>query len=308
MLLRSNSSAGSLLLLPELDFDRQDFLDEDEDGDEIWSNAGEQFASSLVSEIVALSKAIASDSERTVEPEWATSEEFALAAEISLRKKLLIAEADLEKAQKAKEEIAIQLNEAGQIRRLLFEKGKPLEGAIICALKILGFDAAQYQNDASEFDAIFESPEGRLLGEAEGKDNKVINIEKLRQLSLNIHEDLQRDEVTVPAKGILFGNGYRLVEPQSRAPQFTDKCVTAAVATLVGLVRTDQLYSVAKYLSDGFDESYARKCRTAMVNGVGLIDLPAIPIDDCVQVTTDVVETDGEPIKTTDERLKNHAN
>jgi hypothetical protein len=56
---------------------------------------------------------------------------------------------------------------------------------------------------------VFESEEGRLIGEAEGKDNKAINVDKLRQLSMNIHEDIQREEVTTPAKGVLFGNGYR---------------------------------------------------------------------------------------------------
>jgi hypothetical protein len=47
---------------------------------------------------------------------------------------------------------------------------------------------------------VFESEEGRLIGEAEGKDNKAINVDKLRQLSMNIHEDIQREEVTTPAK------------------------------------------------------------------------------------------------------------
>lgn len=295
MIVESRSSAGALFLLPELDFERADFFSKDEDEEEICSEAGERFSSSLISEVVALSKAIASGSERTAEPNWATSEKFALATELDLSEKLLVAEADVEKAQRAKDEIVVQLSEAGQLRRLLFETGKALEASIISALKILGFCASQYQDGRSEFDAIFESSEGRLLGEAEGKDNKAVNIDKLRQLSMNIHEDLQRDEVTAPAKGILFGNGYRLTEPKSRPQQFTDKCIASAVATSVGLLCTDQLYEAVKYLSDVTDETYARACRMAMINGVGLVDLPAPPASDNVQVSADIiVSNDGE--------------
>ncbi len=289
------SSAGALFLLPELDFSQEEFFSEDDDEDEIWSAAGKQFASSLVGEIVAISKAVTSGSERTVEPTWATSEIFALPAEISLRKKLLIAEAEVERAQAAKDEIVGQLNEAGQLRGLLFENGKALEASIISALHILGFSAAQYQDDKSEFDAVFECQEGRLLGEAEGKDNKAVNIEKLRQLSMNIHEDLQREEVQTAAKGILFGNGYRLTEPKDRPQQFTDKCINSAATMSIGLVRTDQLYSAARYLSAGYDEDYAHACRSAMINGVGLIDLPVRADDNNRQALADVVSTNVVP-------------
>ena len=153
-------------------------------------------------------------------PEWAADSQYALAAEIELRQQLLMVETELEKAQRAKDELATRLDDAGQLRALLFEKGKPLEAAIITALIILGFKARPYEDGKSEFDALFESAEGRLLGEAEGKDTKAVNIDKLRQLATNIHEDLQREEVTQPAKGILFGNGYRLTKPAELEAHF----------------------------------------------------------------------------------------
>lgn len=100
----------------------------------------------------------------------------------ALRVQLLEAERDVEKAQKNKERIAEELRSAGAIRALLYEKGKPLEHAIIEALRLLGFTAASFKESDSEFDVVFESGEGRLIGEAEGKDNKAVNIDKLRQL------------------------------------------------------------------------------------------------------------------------------
>jgi hypothetical protein len=75
---------------------------------------------------------------------------------------------------------------------------------------------------------VFESSEGRLLGEAEGKDTKPINMGNLRQLQMNVLEDLEREEVELPAKVVLPGNGFRLVELSERPEQFTIKCQTAS--------------------------------------------------------------------------------
>lgn len=278
LFLKGKVSAGALLLLPDMDFIAEEFFAEDEEEGEVWSSAGEQFSASLIGEIVALSKAIASDGEKTPQPEWASADEFALAPEIELRQHLLQAETELEKAQRAKEELSRQLEDAGQLRALLFEKGKPLEAAIITALRVLGFKAEPYEDGESEFDAVFESAEGRLLGEAEGKDNKAVNIEKLRQLSTNLHEDLQREEVHQPAKGILFGNGYRLTKPDERESQFTDKCITSATSMSYGLVSTDRLYAAAQYLSGTSDDEFARRCRVAMIEMSGIVRFPDLPV------------------------------
>ncbi|MCF1433782.1 hypothetical protein GOZ97_19730 [Agrobacterium vitis] len=278
LFLKGKVSAGALLLLPDMDFIAEKFFAEDEEEGEVWSPAGEQFSASLIGEIVALSKAIASDGEKTPQPEWASADEFALAPEIELRQLLLQAETELEKAQRAKEELSRQLEDAGQLRALLFEKGKPLEAAIIAALTVLGFKAEPYEDGKSEFDAVFESAEGRLLGEAEGKDNKAVNIEKLRQLSTNLHEDLQREEVHQLAKGILFGNGYRLTKPGERETQFTDKCIASATSMSCGLVSTDRLYAAAQYLSGTSDDEFARRCRVAMIEMSGIVRFPDVPV------------------------------
>ena len=93
------------------------------------------------------------------------------------------------------------------MKRLLYENGKPLEDAIRITLEMMEFRVEHFENSESEFDVVFESKEGRLIGEAEGKDNKAINISKLRQLEMNIHEDFERDEVSDMAKGVLIEIG-----------------------------------------------------------------------------------------------------
>jgi hypothetical protein len=72
---------------------------------------------------------------------------------------------------------AYSLTENGQSP--VYEKGALLEQAILQALRLIGFEAEQYRESDSEFDVVFVSPEGRCLGEAEGKDNRAINIDKL---------------------------------------------------------------------------------------------------------------------------------
>jgi hypothetical protein len=273
---RSNTSSGALILLPDIDFNPESFIKE-KDGKQHWTGEARKFAARMASAVVAVNQAIHSSIEISPPPTWTADAKFALAKELDLRSQLLESERRVEKAQKHKEDIQGRLQAAGQLRSLLYEKGKPLEHSIIEALRILGFQADPYKEAASEFDVIFESPEGRLLGEAEGKDSKAVNVDKLRQLSMNIHEDLQREEVSSPAKGVLFGNGYRLSPPGKRAIEFTDKCIMAAQSSSTALVTTSDLFATVQYLSANRDDDYAKRCREAIIAGIGLTKLPTPP-------------------------------
>lgn len=275
-LYRSKSSSGSLLLLPDIDF-YPDIFTKEKGGKQTWTPEANKFAARMVGAIVALDKALRSTAEITPEPVWASSAAYSLGTENSLRLQLLAAEQHLEVAQKRKESIADELLTAGASRALLFEKGKPLENAIIEALRILGFTAAQFKDNTSEFDVVFESKEGRLIGEAEGKDAKAVNIDKLRQLSMNIHEDLQRDDVTNPAKPVLFGNAFRLQALDQRADPFTEKCHSAATTSSTALVFTPDLFFPVQYLTGQTDESYARSCRIALLSAIGRVAFPPPP-------------------------------
>ncbi len=275
-LYRSKSSAGTLLFLPDIDFYPDKFIKENK-GKSSWTTAAEQFAGRMVATVVALDRAFRSTGEVTPEPPWATEPEFALGTEGALRVKLLEAEREVEKTQKYKEDLEDQLRSAGAYRALLYEKGKPLENAIIDSLRLLGFTANTFKESDSEFDVVFESEEGRLIGEAEGKDNKSINIEKLRQLAMNIHEDLQRENISKPAKPVLFGNGFRLIRLYERGEPFTEKCISAAETSSTALVFTPDLFPLVKYLLVNPDPEYARACRQAMLSTTGRVSFPHPP-------------------------------
>jgi hypothetical protein len=142
----------------------------------------------------------------------------------------------------------------------------------------LGFSAEGHRDAESEFDAVFTSPEGRFLGEVEGKDNKAVNIDKMSQLERNLQEDFAKDGVSAFAKGVLFGNAHRLELPSKRAAGFTDKCLTAASRLGVALVHTADLFEAARYLSDHTDDAYAASCRQAIFAAHGtVVEFPKPP-------------------------------
>lgn len=284
---RSKASSGALLLLPDIDFCDDKFIKEEE-GKQTWTPAALQFAGKFVSAIVSLDKSLRSSSEVTPEPAWATDAKYVLGSEANLRIQLLEAECEVEQAQRKKEEVSDRLAAARQYRGLLYEKGKLLESVIIEALRIMGFTAAPFKESDSEFDVVFECVEGRLIGEAEGKDNKAVNIDKLRQLSMNIYEDLQREEVSAPAKPVLFGNGFRLQPVSERPDPFTEKCHSAAATSLTALVHTPDLFKVVQYLLEYPNDDYARDCRRSLLNSTGTVKFPEVPASPCIQFETQV--------------------
>lgn len=279
-IIKSGARNGAMILLPDLDFYDESFYEEIEleDGvEERWTDKANQFAARLVKCVSSLNSSLRNDAELTPEPDWATANVYSLDKEAKLIASLSKVEEKIEDLQSKKDSLMTDLRDAGKLRALLYETGTPLESAIIDALKILGFKAENYEDDKSEFDAVFESKEGRLVGEAEGKDNKAINVTKLRQLALNIHEDLEREDVKSPAKGVLFGNPFRLLPVEDREDPFTDKCKTAAQTSSTALLFTPDLFSVVRYLSNHSDATYARKCRKAIATTTGRVIFPKIP-------------------------------
>ena len=82
--------------------------------------------------------------------------------------------------------------------------------------------------------------------------------------------DLSRDEVSEAAKAVLVGNAYRLRPPDERIRDyFTPKCVLAAGITNTALIRSCDLFVVAKLLIDQPNPSFAAMCRQAIVEASG---------------------------------------
>ena len=270
---------GSIILLPPIRYDEYSFITYNKKTHEsFWTEEALIFGEKLASCLVEMDKIISSGRKATPPPEWTQHTEYRIENEATLEKKIKAITKNIEELSSNRTELMRQLDQEGKLRRLLYEKGPQLEEAILEALKLLGFEAEQYKNAESEFDAIFISLEGRFLGEAEGKDNKAISIEKLSQLERNLHEDFAREEVTEYAKGVLFGNAYRLQPLSERSEFFTDKCLSGAHRSKIALVRTTDLFYIAQYLKEHNNPSYAKKCREAILQNEGnIVSFPSIP-------------------------------
>ncbi|GAG08732.1 unnamed protein product, partial [marine sediment metagenome] len=241
----------------------------------------------LAATLVALSNSILSDRLITPPPLWSLDSVYTTREEGALHCKIAKVSKKISKLQKQRAELEVRFNEAGLIRALLYEQGKPLERAVRDALILLGFSAVPYTGSDSEFDVIFQSPEGRCLGEIEGKDNKAVNIDKFSQLERNLHEDFAREDVIEYAKGVLFGNAKRLKPPTERGEAFTSKCITAAKRVGFALVRTPDLFEPIRYLRSTTDPEYAKICRNAIFETEGdIVVFPTVPIS----FTSDVRE------------------
>ena len=270
---------GSLLFLPPLGFDEDEFTEFDNESEEIvWTDEAVRFGNRLAASLANLWDVLRRGRMVTPPPEWTLDSAFATDEEASYRSLIVEVSEQVNELQKRRAELEEQLNEAGAIRALLYEQGGPLERAVRNALTMLGFSVSTFAEGDSEFDVIFESEEGRLLGEVEGKDSRAVNIEKFSQLERNLQEDFARDGVTEYAKGVLFGNSERFKPLPARGEAFTAKCFTAAKRVHVALVRTADLFESVRYLRSHPDPGYAKECRLSILKADGeLVVFPTPP-------------------------------
>jgi len=274
-------SPGALLLLPPLRYDKKKFVKYDKDKRKsFWTNEAAAFGKRLAGCVAVLSRSLRQSHDSTPPPVWASESRYRLAKEQQIETEIVKLNSELAERVRLKGSLESQLHEAGGLRWLLFEQGKPLEKVTRKALGALGFQARPFADSESEFDAIFESAEGRCLGEVEGKDNKAINVDKISQLERNLQEDYAKDSVADFAKGVLFGNAFRLTKVEERGTFFTEKCISAAKRAGIALVRTPDLFTPAKYLIEHPDDhEYAIECRQAIYASEGEVAVfPSPPI------------------------------
>jgi hypothetical protein len=235
---------GAFFLLPEINWDDIEELEKDEagkkvrddDGYYVWTDEILQFTRQLRDALLSIDSQVKKDREETPPPGWSETPEYRLAVEAVLEGDVLALGAQIQQLEAQRVQRRAELKAQGALRALLFEKGLSLEAAVRDALGSLGFDAHNFKQEGSEFDALFVSEEGRFLGEVEGKDNKAVNVDKISQLQRNITEDFSREEVDEMAVGVLFGNAYRLTPPVERAEFFTEKVCQVAALSKIALV------------------------------------------------------------------------
>ena len=272
-----------LVGLPWVDLAEDDFIEEFEDeageANYKWTPKALEWGQKYLQGLVALNSAIGNQNQATPIPHWVLDNSYSTKEEVELSQELLDIQSEISDLESRRESLEAQLADTGSLKALVFEQGTPLEKAVLQAMRLMGFEASNYRDSTSEFDVILECPEGRFIGEVEGRDNKAIDIGKMRQLAMNIQEDFSREEVQEMGKGVLFGNAYRLTPTPDRPDtHFTEKCATAAKGNGTALVRTCELFEVAKALVDNPNEPFATACRQAMFDAGGQeVRFPAHP-------------------------------
>ena len=287
--IQRRKNSGALVLLPWLAMYRKEFFTEiiyrsaSTVHEYTWNVEGEKWGRRFFQALISLDSAIKGVSKRTPVPRWVQSEAYVTTQEKLLSQKLTDIETGIAKLGKKKEETQAKLDDAGTLKALLYEKGHPLNDVVLEAMRLMGFQAENFRESDSEYDAVLECPEGRCIGEVVGRDNGAIDNKKMAQLETNIHEDFSRDDVSEPAKAVLFGNGHRLQPPEKRpAEQFTSKCVKMAERNRAALIKTCDLFEVAKALLDNPDTTFAAECRKAILQTEGKVVVfpkPPKPID-----------------------------
>lgn len=113
-LIRSNNSNGALLLLPDIDFYQDDFINDENE----WTSKGELFAKELIREVVLMAKLINSSGDITPPPKWVESEKFLLKQEITAFESLLKVEEKIQAIQKEKEQILSQTKDLATLKKI----------------------------------------------------------------------------------------------------------------------------------------------------------------------------------------------
>jgi len=267
---------GNLILFPMIEYPEEFYSNIFH---EEWAEEAKRMGKRLIQVLNDIDNSLKRNAEKTPPPEWLDNQEYILKEESSINERIGEVSQKIKDLALEKRDLSIFLSEEILLKDLLFEKGKPLENVVLKALKLIGYQAENYNDGKLEMDQVITSPEGdRFIGETEGKDNSHINIEKFRQLNHNIDEDLQRADITKTAIGILFGNGFRLTEPNEREEVFTEKCINSAEIKRFILIRTPDLFRVAKYVKENSDEDFAKKCRDTIKSSMGkIVEFPEIP-------------------------------
>lgn len=258
-------NGGNILLLPEVVFEETKDLTD------------------LLNIIVEIDKNLKNI--KNPKPQWLESNEnYSINVSENIKSELVNIDEKINKLNEKKTELNQNLEKEEQIKDLLFENGKPLENAIIEALRILDYEAENKYIGNNEIDILAKSPERDIFCcEAEGKDNSAIDITKFRQLSdnLNIYRDNYPDDTTY---AILFGNPYRLKDIEERIEEpFTKHCLNRAKDNNIILIKTTDLFFVIRDIKNCNDnkkiEEYKKKCREAILNSKGkIVVFPKIEI------------------------------
>ena len=154
--------------------------------------------------------------------------------------------------------------------QLVFGYGKAvLEPIVRSSFRLFGFAVPEPEEYEGEWDVELQEESGRTaLVEVEGSEG-VIDVDKYRQLLDYIDTESQegRDH-----KGVLIGNGFRLLAPNApeRQTQFSEHAQRGAARNRFCLVPTTELFkAVCAVLESPEDQTLKKSIRESLLATTG---------------------------------------
>ena len=167
------------------------------------------------------------------------------------------------------------------MRRLLFEQGRPLESAILEALRLFGFEAKPFSDGESELMLSLSVLRADALERPKVKTIKPLTLTSLVNWSATCRKICSRRSNRL-CEG-RFVRKRLSVTATAGAGQFLYRKVhISAQRALASTVHTPDLFAPAKYLKENpSDLEYAKHCREAIFRSEGeIVTFPVSLIGD----------------------------
>lgn len=181
-------------------------------------------------------------------------------------------EAELEEAQTAADDARIHAevvrdrhNLLSNHRRLLWEDGPQFTGAVVDALRILGFTVQHTAGDP----IVIENEGERAFLEVESAREQVVEwpyIRLQRRLEQNL---LKQGELL---KGVIVANGWREKDPEQRDEELSAPLRIACENYRYSLVAARSLFELVRRALGGADDATLLAIRRRIMSGSGLLN------------------------------------
>ena len=195
-------------------------------------------------------------------PPWI--EKYSLPNENKNKAKIEELDKRISEFQKEKQKLEEEQINILKFKGLLFAKGKrTLEPLVRDAFKLMEFNVLDSDQYEEEYDLYIKEGNLTIIGEIEGTDSSLIDVDKYRQLLDYVEAELDKG---IKCKGILIGNAYRYKDPAERQNQFSNHAIKRCENQGFCRITTYQLYELVKKMLSGIEKSDLKKLREDIIN------------------------------------------
>jgi hypothetical protein len=197
----------------------------------------------------------------TTPPTWV--KKYSLPNENKNKGKIDQLEKKISELQQKKQELEEEQIFISKFKGLLHEKGKrTLEPLVRKAFSLMGFNVLDPEQYKEEHDLYIKEKELTIIGEVEGTDNSIIDVDKYRQLLDYVEAEIDKG---TECKGILIGNAFRISNIPERLEQFSEKAIRRSESQGFCRITTYQIFEIVKKILSGIDNSELKKLRKDII-------------------------------------------